>query len=920
MKYLTCLLFIISIIPLQGQYTPFTATTYSPNIIDSLPLNKVYPFIRDSLAQSSTDIQDFIKKYEARAIKEKDTLNIGQAYVLYGEQAYEKGNSKKAIEYFITALPYFQRSKPILQALPLEYISNIYINNKSYSKAQEYLNFTLELAQQYNDTTELTNVYNELGYFYDVYALDEGEAAPDYQVLLQKSLDNYEKGLLLAKRRKDTAYIMYILLNRSSVLYTYKNYKQIIKDNQKLLAYYQGKKDGRSIAVVQYYLGVAHQGLEKYSLAETYLKSGLKMVTAKGFGSLIPDFLEALQQLYEAKGNYKKAYQYLNHYTAHQDSIQQQNNLAEIAQLELKYSTQQKEKENQFLNLQNETLQTRYWVVVGIAVLLFVLTAMTAWLFRASRKKKRAAEDYAQRLKELGENKTRFFDNITHEFRTPLTLIKGPLELLLSRSDRKETTELQIAMNNTNRLSILIDRLLNLSKLAKNRVPLHLSKGDIVVFTRDTVSQFQLQAKQKNVNLNFETSTAHYLLVLDFEKWDMILYNLLSNALKFTPQQGEISITLSCSQEDGLQLKVQDNGEGIEVGELPYIFDRFYQTKATQLKHSEGSGIGLALTKELVELQSGVIQVESEFQQGTTFEIQIPPQNNNNISDNFIPKEVPTSAAISVMNKKAVAIEMNQGTVNRMLLIEDNYEMRTYIRRCIADLRYQILEADNGRIGLELALEEIPEMIICDVRLPEKDGFSIVSALRQDIRTSHIPIILLTAKVGLQNRLEGLSRGADVYLTKPFSPEELRLQIQRLTELHQRLQARYQIQSLEEPILHLPATEFEQEDTFIKKIEQLILQHIMDEKLDGNFLAQQVFISRGHFYRKIKALTNLTVGQFINQTKLKYAIELMQTKDYIVSEIAILSGFTSPSYFARVCKKNYGQTPTEMMEKSRNNS
>jgi signal transduction histidine kinase/DNA-binding response OmpR family regulator/ligand-binding sensor domain-containing protein len=524
-------------------------------------------------------------------------------------------------------------------------------------------------------------------------------------------------------------------------------------------------------------------------------------------------------------------------------------------------------------------------------------------------------QNQAEKLKELNEVKSRFFSNITHEFRTPLTLIIGPLEQFLTEQKSKK---LSIVLQNAKQLQLLINQLLDISKLENQKMSVETQRGDIVEYTEDLVKQFQEFATLKKQNIIFHTPLENWETHFDTDKWNKIIYNLISNAVKFTPENGSIQVGLAilrASDKNWITLSVQDNGKGISPEKLPYIFDRFYQVDGASTREAEGTGIGLALVKELVEVQNGTIEVASEVGKGTLFKIQLPVLNFpiNEAQGSVEVAELPLFDTNIPEEKVELKPDVGDSSLE-VLIIEDNTDMREYIRSCIEHLGHKIREAKDGQVGLEMALETIPDLIISDVMMPRKNGFEVTSAIRNDRRTSHIPIVLLTAKASLESRLEGFERGADAYLSKPFSPQELVIRIKNLMELRKSIQKYFKADVM--GISHANKTEkpeLKTENEFVQQVEKMILANLKNEALNGDYLAQKHFMSKGHFYRKIKALTTLTPHQYINAVRIREAIPLLQRKEMNMAEIAFEVGFTSPSYFTRVFKQIHGHPPSEFV-------
>jgi len=524
--------------------------------------------------------------------------------------------------------------------------------------------------------------------------------------------------------------------------------------------------------------------------------------------------------------------------------------------------------------------------------------------------------EQSEELKKLDKAKTKFFSNITHEFRTPLTLIIGSTEQLLTETKQIQHKKQYRVLKNAKHLLGLVNQLLDLSKLEVGRMKLELSRGDIVQYTGALVEQLESMATHKNQRLAFLKSNIVWNTVFDKDKWDKIIYNLVSNAIKFTPEGGAIQLCLrkmSQGTSEWINLEVKDTGRGIAQDQLSNIFNRFYQVDGSLTREQEGTGIGLALVKELVELQDGEIWVTSEIGKGTSFEIKIPvPIANSSIPalqelSSSIPMAAPIMQIPIIANTPATVSSSNKELL-KLLIVEDNEEMRAYIKECIGEHQYQIQEASNGKEGVRLAMDEVPDLIISDVMMPVMDGYQLTQTIRSTITTSHIPIVLLTARASMESRLEGFQRGADAYLNKPFSVKELKLRVRKLIEIRQLLQLRYSNETYIRP--ESSNNTFAKEDAFINELKTYIIENLTEEALNGETIGKHFGMSRMQLHRKLRALTNQTTSEFINNIRLDKALTLLQNKQFNISEVAYQSGFSSPKYFSKLFKEKFGKSPS----------
>ncbi len=532
----------------------------------------------------------------------------------------------------------------------------------------------------------------------------------------------------------------------------------------------------------------------------------------------------------------------------------------------------------------------------------------------------------AERLKELDSLKSRLYTNITHEFRTPLTVIMGVNEQVKDNEKAKE-----LIHRNSKHLLQLINQMLDLAKAEEGKLSLNLTEKDIINYLKYLNESFLSAAESKHIRLNFYTETPQLIIKYDEQKIQHIVQNLLSNAIKFTPAYGTIVFhtkTIIMDHSHYLQLKVKDSGIGITKEELPNIFDRFYQSDNTTTRAAEGTGIGLALTKELVHLMKGTVRVESELGKGSEFIIQLPYKQSEDAAL-FKPKAIneeqilPQVSPINTFAKIDLEpISTNQVLAPNidlvikekkdnplLLIIEDNPDVLTYIRTCLED-SYTIEIARNGNEGIQKAIEIIPDVVISDIMMPEKDGYEVTQTLKQNTKTSHIPIVLLTAKATHENKLKGLKYGADAYLMKPFDKEELLIRLEKLVELRKLLQAYYTNEDFTTQKNVEQVTDAEV--AFLKRLQHVILDNLSESDFSVPQIAQVMQMSQVQVYRKLKALTGKTPSKYIRSMRMKRAMELLNTTSMNVSEIAYNLGFSDPNYFSRTFQQAYGKTPSSV--------
>lgn len=578
---------------------------------------------------------------------------------------------------------------------------------------------------------------------------------------------------------------------------------------------------------------------------------------------------------------------------------------------------------------------------------------------REVRKQKDQLAEQAEDLKALDKVKTRFFANISHEFRTPLTLIMGPVgqlkeEILEETAQQK----LSIVERNSQRLHRLINQLLDLSRLEEDRLALTAAPGNIVEYVTGLVMGFSSWAEQKNVALTVVAHQQRIDAVFDRDVIDKAVNNLLSNALKFTPAEGEVKVIINrdtSTANAAVKIIVQDSGIGIPADRLPHIFDRFYQVDGTSTREYEGTGIGLALTKELIERHYGTIAVASELGNGSIFTITLPlgerhflpgeviavvtkakrvtanPQDiyedSKTISTARISSDVEISRDTSESSQTngvnylpdhlSASTEENLG-LQKILIVEDHSDFRHYIRDCLRKkhkkngMEYKFVEAGNGREGLQKALAHIPDLIISDVMMPGMNGYQLSEAIKAENKTNHIPIILLTAKASLDDKLTGLTSGADDYLSKPFDARELSMRVNNLLTRRRNLQTLYQ-QEFQHNLKKVSTPSVEQK--FLQEAAGIIEAQIEDETFSVEKLARELGMSRTQLHRKLNALTGESSSHFIRSIRLQRAADLLRQNVGNITEIAFMVGFSSQPYFTKCFQKYYGMSPKRFQKK-----
>lgn len=545
-------------------------------------------------------------------------------------------------------------------------------------------------------------------------------------------------------------------------------------------------------------------------------------------------------------------------------------------------------------------------------------------LFRISMKNQLHIEQVErEKQEEINQSKMQFFTNISHEIRTPLTMLLAPLEKLVN-SDLSETQKkyLNYVYRNTKRLERMVNQLLELQKIENVQLKLQARKIELVSFLKEVILLFEETANDQNINISFEPGCDELLVWIDPEKMDKIIFNIISNAIRFTPQNGLITISLYAeSQENGYYtISVSDTGQGISQEHFEKIFERFYQVESKDKTINVGTGIGLHLTRELVKIHHGTIEVKSREEFGSTFTIKLPLGNKHFATAEIIKEvngsaiyqhiEKPTQVMASEATKENDDEEPEDHSQSIILIVEDDIDILNYLEdELSAD--YQVIKANNGNDGWKQAYEKVPDLIISDIMMPGMDGMELCKKIKSTIETSHIPVILLTAKNSVENEIEGLELGADEYVHKPFHPTVLKLKVDNIIESRESLKQQF---TRNTSFVAKEMTVTSADEIFLQKAIDYVKDNLADTDLNIEKLSKVLNISRVHLYRKLKAITNQNPTEFVRTIRLKQAAYLLAKDKLNISEIAYMVGFNSHQYFTNSFQKYYNMSPTEYVK------
>ncbi|MFK7906699.1 MAG: ATP-binding protein [Chitinophagales bacterium] len=802
--------------------------------------------------------------------EENDPLSLSATYFVLGYMEIVKGEYEAGLKYYFKSLQILKNVvNPNLLQLKVKGttllgIVTSYINQAVYfnrnlteqNKAIPYLQQVLTLAEKIQSKPLSMGAFIQMGIILK------------YNQKYEQAIDNYQKALKIADEIFDGQHRLICKVNLANIYADQGNAALALQYYHEALEVATNMNLQRVMMVCNKNIGHEYYSHKQYELAIQYIQAAIEISEEIQHAERV-ELYKLMAIIHKEQNNADLVFEYMEKHIRLSKELFTEEKEKSIVEMQTRYETEQKEQE-------------------------------------------------AIRLRELEQVKSRFFSQITHEFRTPLTLILGPLEQILnskkSIGKHELNNRLSLVIRNGRRLSSLVNQLLDLSKLESGKMSLQKKHGDVIAFIQLLVEAFQIFAEEQQIQLHFSTKTTELNGYFDPDKLEKILYNLLSNAFKFTPSNGTINIAVSqqsiSTAQSLLQIRLQDTGKGISSEQLPHIFDRFYQADNSPIRQAEGSGIGLSLVKELLELQKGTIKVESELEIGTTFYLELPLELSANAPVEKLHKtslqfstHIVTNQATQASNTKT---RNSKKRKNLILVVEDTPDMQTYIHSILSP-HHKVISADNGEVGVAKALEEVPDLIISDVMMPKKDGYALCKELKTDERTNHIPIILLTAKAALSSRLEGLQQGADIYLSKPFSPEELLLHISNHIQIRQQLQERYS------KVIQLSNSNKDAslENNFLNKLIETIEAHLDDFQLGVEQLSIYMHMSRQQVYRKLHALTNYGPSEFIRIIRLKKAMTLLENKTGTISEIAYEVGFSSPGYFSKCFVKQYGVSPSK---------
>ncbi|MEM6316209.1 MAG: tetratricopeptide repeat protein [Bacteroidota bacterium] len=793
-------------------------------------------------------------------------------------------------------------------------MANIFQNNNDLEEALNYFEKALGIAQINKNAKSQAQILNSIGINYML-----KEQLDTALIFFRQSAATYKDLNLIVSIANPLCNIgnCYEKLNQldSATFYLNQSYDIAKKNNLNAL---------EAEALIS--LGKVNRKLNRPTQAIQNFRLAIDNAAAEGRRKRLSIANFQLYQILVEQGQYRQALEYLETHMALTDSLFNEETTRQITRLETTYEFEQEKQALLYQNeqekrvLDNQITRQRTWqVVLGFALALSIfityLIVQGQQLRRRQEQLKSTLQDQKlqleqqerARLEEMDAFKSHFFTNISHELRTPLTIIKGMAGQIRQKPDKWLRKGTQMIEQNTQNLLRLVNQILDLRKLENNKLSLQLVQADVFAYLKYVGTAHNSLAEEKSVDLVMELPTVAKMMDFDANKLTIVVSNLLSNAIKFTEAKGTVTLS-GISIQQQLKIEVRDTGVGIPKNQLPHIFDRYYQIEHANTPNPQGSGIGLALIQELVKLMQGSIEVESEVHQGTTFTVLLPITQRAPIDHKLSFTSNDLSVISSTAPDKGIIPQNTNTELPKLLIVEDNRDMASFMVACL-ESHYQLVIAYDGEAGIAKAIEQVPDIIISDVMMPKKNGLELCATLKQDERTSHIPIILLTAKADIESRLSGLEQGADVYLNKPFEERELLIRLEQLLALRKKLQAHY---SNFDPSIQLEEKREIMEDAYITKIKNIVQDNLSDAEFGMPQLCRALGMSRSQVYRKVKALTGNAPTLLIRSIRLQTARRLLQTTDLNVSEVAYDVGFTTPSYFSTAFTEEFGIPPSEI--------
>lgn len=828
------------------------------------------------------------------------------------EPAFQKGwrqinayQSDSALQLADSLLQVIDKSDNTGRIRAMNIKAKALFQQNKYKESLALLFDGLRMCRQPDDNKQVAYIYGEIGYLY--YAQKQFAQSKSYYyrqidilrklngtdsladplinlATMHEALHEYDSSLILLNQVGD-------IVSRNSNMrqhgYYYLNRGVLMQYLNKLdsAAYYYTAAYNAWSAIgfesqlykATFNLGYIADQQNDHRKAIEYYKRTEQSVRKFGLQREIAHVYGTMAEAYAAMGQYDSGYKYLLQYVVINDSVTQSDFNTNLAKLDKQY---QAEKSQQTIREQQAKLDRQHnRILLTVAALLIVVLASVVILGYLS---------FGRRVqKQVDEAKSRFFANVAHEIRTPLSMIQGPVKLLKDKvTDPDMLYQLDIADRNTARLNDLMNQMLAIAKIDAASYTLNESLGDPTTFIEIIAKGFEQQATDKGLSMTLNLPADRGNALFDKDALEKIVANLISNAIKYTSAGGSIGLDVAGHDNEWI-ITVWDTGAGIAKNEQSQIFDRFYRTRQHKNDGSKGTGIGLALVKELVHLMNGTVEVVSEPGRGAAFTVVLPLKQASAITETAIREDAPT-----------------------VLLVEDDADILDFNKTLLQGNGYNVITARNGKEAIDMLTQDLPDIIVTDMMMPEMDGMALLQQVTGNVATDHIPVIVLSAKAS--SRTQGVKQGAQVYLEKPFVPAELVAVVNNQLQLLQKQKQKLQPQEPEAATKTLEER-FAEADPFSRQCYEFIKQHLDDSQLSVEMLANEMHINRSHFQRKIKTLTGFSPSELIKTVRMEKALELLQKKEGNITEIAYATGFTSQSYFTKCFSDHFGYPPSQVV-------
>jgi signal transduction histidine kinase/DNA-binding response OmpR family regulator len=832
-----------------------------------------------------------------------------------------RGKSELALDLVFGAVRIAEREHyPDLLADSYSIIGTVYHSQLQFEKAVEFLNKGLHVSGHKSNAITESRIYNALG----------GVARDKKKY--DSALIYYQKGLSIMEQAHED-YRTPEILNNIGIVYLRQGMIDLsLQYFNKSLKEAEATENKRAKILALINIGNVLIEKKKYEEAEKIESNALVLAKEMGDTRKVLQIYLSLGTIKMETGKYHDAQLFMHDHYNLKDSLLNEEKTRQIAEIEAKYESEKKdqtiltlEKEKQIQYLKQIFLLFGLLIAIGTFVLIYFLQKKNSNKVKTLLDIQRSLN---HKLQDTDELKSRFFANISHEFRTPLSLILAPIEAKLRTNDVSgaDKESFQLISRNANRLLSLVNQLLDLSKLEAGKMELQVSKGDLTNLLKIIAASFDSLAEnrkiifQKNISINSNENW------YDVDKLEKIINNLLSNAFKFTPPGGSVLLNINrVAEAEELNITIGDTGKGIANEDKPFVFFPFYQSKHINENDQPGTGLGLSLVHELVKIYGGMISLKSILNEGTTISVSLPISKNK-FAQTSIAEELPLLVTPippityfdgipheSIVHREydsAKDQDIEPEHTETLLIVEDNDDLRNFISSIFED-RYTIVTAKDGEEGFTTAIEQIPDLIISDVMMPKSDGIELTQKIKADERTSHIPIVLLTAKADLPSRLDGFKMGADDYIAKPFVIEEMFVRVANLIKQRKKLALKYMEElSIPNPGPTPPHTA-SLDEKFLLRAKQIVEKNISNSGFGVEQMAEEILLSRAQLFRKLKAITGLSPNEFINDIRLQTAADLIRAKADTLTQISYSVGYSEQSYFAKRFRKKFGVAPSE---------